>query len=273
MRSYYGLLETNSDKTSTEYIEVNNFGYYEELSHIMNLRRYNGRSDYHIFLLQNGKGTVHINGEKIRINSGDAVLFRPGEPQCYDIIPGENTNYYWIHFTGIGVPELLEKLGFDGVIYKNISSAHFVRCIRKMSELAHLKSYRAATQRAGALLTMLAETAEDESNVYSGIFPVLTHMAENPGAKLTNFEYAEMCKMSTSHFMRKFKEYTGMAPKSYKTDMLVKKAAHLLQSTQMNISQISYELGFDDSLYFSRIFKKRFGVSPLNYRKSNREKE
>jgi two-component system response regulator YesN len=50
----------------------------------------------------------------------------------------------------------------------------------------------------------------------------------------------------------------------------MQKAAELLTTTAASISQISEELGFDDVKYFSRKFKKQYGVSPASYRKINR---
>ncbi len=268
MKSYYGLLITSSDKTSEEYLEVNNFGYYKDMTCDIKVNREHGRSDYLLFYLKNGEGVVRSDFGDMAIYDGNAVLFRPGEPQCYEVFQNEETEYYWIHFTGTGAEELLLRLGFESTVYKNKNYSSFARCIRKMSELSAFKNYRAERQRAGVLLTLLAELSGDEMNSGTGVIPALKNIDEFPEAGLSNAEYAKMCGLSTSHFIRRFREYTGMSPQSYRTELLLKKAAYLLQNTAMNISLISYELGFDDSLYFSRVFKKSFGVSPTKYRNS-----
>jgi len=49
----------------------------------------------------------------------------------------------------------------------------------------------------------------------------------------------------------------------------VREATLLLKNSEMNISEIAYNLGFSDPLYFSKYFKKEIGVAPLQYRKEN----
>ena len=83
--------------------------------------------------------------------------------------------------------------------------------------------------------------------------------------RLTNKDYAKICGVSEYHFIRKFKAETGLTPLQYKTKIVIKKAIDLLETTNLNISEISRMLGFEDSLYFSRVFKKETGTSPKKY--------
>lgn len=62
--------------------------------------------------------------------------------------------------------------------------------------------------------------------------------------------------MSTCWFIRSFKQYTGMPPRKYLTSIRVKKAQELLESTDYGIGEIGSIVGYDNPLYFSRIFKK-----------------
>lgn len=83
---------------------------------------------------------------------------------------------------------------------------------------------------------------------------------------LTNSDLAKVYGMSEYHFIRKFKSYTGYTPHKYKTKLIVEKAIDLLQKTNLNITEVAEILGFDDSLYFSSLFKKEIGVSPQNFK-------
>ena len=73
--------------------------------------------------------------------------------------------------------------------------------------------------------------------------------------------------MSISWFIRNFKEYTGSTPAQYLLSLRISNAQTLLESTSYNITEIANIVGYDNPLYFSRIFKKQIGMSPSEFRK------
>ena len=80
-------------------------------------------------------------------------------------------------------------------------------------------------------------------------------------------EYALSRNMSVSYFLKKFKEVTTKSPMQYILGIRINNAVSLLESTDYNVTEISTIIGYDNPLYFSRIFKKQKGVSPSDYRK------
>ena len=74
--------------------------------------------------------------------------------------------------------------------------------------------------------------------------------------------------MSVSYFLKKFKEVTTKSPMQYILAIRINNAVSLLESTDYNVTEISTIIGYDNPLYFSRIFKKQKGVSPSDYRKT-----
>ncbi len=74
--------------------------------------------------------------------------------------------------------------------------------------------------------------------------------------------------MSRSLFFNKFKTITGLTPKTFILNYRLKHAATLLiEQPHLSVAEIAYQSGFSTAAYFSRCFKKQFGVSPLSYRK------
>ena len=73
--------------------------------------------------------------------------------------------------------------------------------------------------------------------------------------------------MSVSWFIRNFKKYTGMTPMQFIVSLRVNNAQILLEQTNYSIYEIAKIVGYDDQLYFSRLFRKQKGVSPSQYRK------
>ena len=79
--------------------------------------------------------------------------------------------------------------------------------------------------------------------------------------------------LSQSHFSTVFAQETGLTFTQYLTALRIGKAKELLEATEMRSSQIAQEVGYNDSHYFSYLFKKTTGVTPSDYRRQNRPEE
>jgi len=81
-------------------------------------------------------------------------------------------------------------------------------------------------------------------------------------------EYADLTHRSLSSFKRDFQYQFGEAPGKWLQKRRAQHAANLISNTQMSITQIAFESGFEDLSHFSRTFKKIMGVNPTEYKKS-----
>lgn len=79
-------------------------------------------------------------------------------------------------------------------------------------------------------------------------------------------ELARLCNQSLSSFKREFKKEFNDSPNNYIVGKRIDKAKELLNMTKLSINEIAFEVGFQDQLYFSRLFKKRLGTTPSNFR-------
>ena len=77
--------------------------------------------------------------------------------------------------------------------------------------------------------------------------------------------------LSRVHLNRKMKDLTGQTPHDFIRKVRLKKAAELLASGKMNVSEVTYTCGFSSPTSFSALFKKFYGVSPSQYYKSKTE--
>ena len=82
-------------------------------------------------------------------------------------------------------------------------------------------------------------------------------------------DYAKMLNLSLSSFKRHFTSVYKSTPGHWLQEQKLNHAYKLLVSTDKPITDISFESGFENSTHFSHLFKKRFGLSPLKYRKQN----
>jgi signal transduction histidine kinase/ligand-binding sensor domain-containing protein/DNA-binding response OmpR family regulator len=78
--------------------------------------------------------------------------------------------------------------------------------------------------------------------------------------------------LSTSHFYRRLKELTGLAPNVYLRNFRLQKAAQLLKEKRdLNVNEVMFEIGIESASYFSASFKKLFGVSPSEFHKNTND--
>ena len=79
-------------------------------------------------------------------------------------------------------------------------------------------------------------------------------------------DYAKLSCKSVSSFKREFKKYFNDSPARWLMKKRLEKARHLLQDTLLPVTDISFECGFENPNHFSRVFKEKTGVSPLQFR-------
>ena len=87
--------------------------------------------------------------------------------------------------------------------------------------------------------------------------------------ELTNEKIESHFKTNKMQLYRKLKQVTGWSMNTLIREIRIREATQLLKSSEMNISEIAYKLGFTDPLYFSKYFKKEVGVAPQQYRKDH----
>ena len=97
--------------------------------------------------------------------------------------------------------------------------------------------------------------------------PIWQVMEKNYTYNLTLKEYARISSRSLTAFKREFFEYYHTTPGKWLTHKRLSHARMLLKTTNQSISEIAFNSGFENSSHFSRIFKEKFGVSPLPFRK------
>lgn len=100
-----------------------------------------------------------------------------------------------------------------------------------------------------------------------GILDTLEYMEKNFTQELSTELLAQRCGYSAAHFCRKFKETTWLTPMNYLRIFRLEEAARYLRQGKGSVSDVALSCGFPDSNYFTRCFKKHFGVPPSKYKK------
>lgn len=113
----------------------------------------------------------------------------------------------------------------------------------------------------------MRENANKKESTHNGVIArAMVYIDENFKNNISLNDVAESINMSYFYFSRLFKESTGKSFSDYLTEYRVEKSIELMRDDQLSIKQISYDIGYNDPNYFSKIFKKLKGITPTEYR-------
>ncbi len=118
------------------------------------------------------------------------------------------------------------------------------------------------------LLSRFVDHAEAKSsNIDVRINNALKYIHENSNKNVSISELADIACITEDHFTRVFKREMSCTPVKYINQKKIEKAQLLLLTTRMSISDIAFELSFDNVSYFNKIFKQHANVTPSEYRR------
>ncbi len=117
------------------------------------------------------------------------------------------------------------------------------------------------------LAQMSEENYKAFNHKYKTVNKITEHINNYYFENITTKSLASMAHLSQSHFCHIFKDIMGESAKEYLLKVRVKRAADMLTSTDMNITETAFSCGFSDANYFSRAFKKIMGKTPSEYKK------
>lgn len=241
-----------------------------------------GRRDYQILYVANGKTHFWFDGREEIASAGHMVLYKPEEIQKYVYYLEDNPEVFWIHFTGRDVKNILAYHGIsldEHVFYCGVLP-DYKALFRKIIQELQLCRYGYEDYIASLFNDILLlvnrqqhEQKKTTGNVQEQIERAAAYFNENYNTKISIDDYAESLHISTNWFIHNFKQYAGMSPAQYILSLRMVNAQSLLERTTYNIKEISEIVGYENPLYFSRVFKKEIGKSPAQYRKERATEE
>ena len=243
--------------------------------------RPNGMKGYIMNLTVKGRGKIFSGDNEFIVEPGDLLLFPPEAVHYYGRADDSNEWYHrWVYFRPraywadwLRWPHEVERVGliklsddqlvneFDS-LFLNIEETH--KEIRPMSE-------QLAMNLLERLLIRCYEVSSlaDHAPMDHRILEACQILSASLSAEVSIEELAEQVFLSPSRLAHLFREQVGVSIVRWREDQRIIRAKLLLQTTPLPVAVIGQQTGYDDQLYFSRVFKKRVGVSPSEYRKSS----
>lgn len=239
-----------------------------------------GRLDFQLLYVASGKAHFYFNGTEEIVTAGHMVIYRPKEEQRYYYYGIDQPEVYWVHFTGNNVKNILRQYGIadsSHVIYTGTSLEYKKIFTQMIQELQMCReNYEELLvlllRQIFILIRRYSVNRPKTINSYleSEMERAVKHFHEHYNTAISIEDYAKSRGMSASWFIRSFKEFTGSTPMQYILSIRMMNAQNLLETTEYNVTEIGNIVGYDNPLYFSRLFKKQNGVSPSEFRKKMR---
>jgi len=158
------------------------------------------------------------------------------------------------------------ELGADDYITKPFSMTYLeARVENLLKTRSQLQDYLKVTLAAASGVITLSKpeiTCVDNQFMQKTLEYIEQHYEDS---EMNIDDIAAFAGVSRSSFFKKIKSLTGLAPVDFVREYRIQKAVQMLEAGETNISQIAYSVGINDTKYFSRCFKQRFGVNPSEY--------
>lgn len=250
-----------------------------------------------IILVNEGAFEINVDLENYVARKGDIIILRPCTLHAFKQYKKESVRYHTILFDVSMLhhdvtdacfvkyfkPFLENQFAYPIIIkpeYEGQSA--FVSYIQALLKLYEKKEPFFELEIKAQLYSMFrlffqefCTMEEKQLNIKSeaveNIKIVLDYMKEHYAQNITIHELANLLHFSEQYFMRFFKKHTGMTCVDYINDYRLNRATDLLAGTDITIMEIAMKVGMNNVSYFNRMFKRKFQITPRDYRKRMRE--
>jgi len=246
------------------------------LRHIGFIKRKTGwvRSQFdtaNFSLILNGSGEFHRKGRIWKVEAPCVITQWPGEYLEYG--PTEPHGYWselFLVYSGLLMPALVQ-LGFieDTRPVWPISNPSALRpLLEELSRCLAAKEKSARIDRIAERI-ILETLVPPHAHASSLILKASEAIQDNWQSPLNLESLARRCNMSVSTFQRRWNESMGITPARFALGLRLQEACRLLIETSESITGVANVCGFADEFYFSRCFRRQFGIPPRTYRKEH----
>ena len=220
-----------------------------------------------------GRGTLRFEDRTFKIGAGETLLVIIPHNHRYWLDEGDRWEYFWLSMNGIEALRIHDMvLNAQGPVLKLNA-----RTIDRLADCT-LRLMRGEGDMPGSASAIAYEAAMHlQDDVFgpsdrmlseqNAITRTIEYITRNLGSKLDVDILARVSGLSRAHFSRSFSAMTGLPPAEYVHQQRMRRAARLLVAQrEMSVKEVALRCGIGEDNYFSKVFRKTFGVSPTEFR-------
>lgn len=258
-------------------------------------KRTSDEKNYHshdypeIAYILSGNGKYRIDDRTYEVSEGDMIILNPGQKHQALVADADNpTTEFFIGFTDVrikGLPDNVVPLPEDGPVlhtagelrqklFKICASMEAENAVCRQGRYFMLKAYLIQI-----LLLIVREQTEpvelktgysfESVNKKYVVEKIVNYFEDHYDEKISLDQIAENMYLSPFYISKIFKTETGDTPIRHLINIRLEKARELLEHGWTgSIQEVAAQVGYDDAYHFSKLFKKRYGISPSHVKKS-----
>jgi len=274
------VLSTIKKNQLINQLYITDIGFFPHAKHHFRERK-QGSKQYILIYCLEGRGIISFNESRIELTPNSYFIIPPDSSHSYHAVQKDPWSIYWLHFTGPQSLNLYLKFSRNNLVSSgNVSFED--RRVNLFENLMNVleDGYSSDNieyvnislwQLLGSFIFGNYFTEIGKDNVKGDIINTsIRYMKDHLNEPLKVDTIANNFNYSNSHFFALFKKKTGYSPIHYFNHLKIQKACQYMSFTDLSVKEISFALGYEDPLYFSRLFKKTMTISPLQYRKEYR---
>ena len=223
------------------------------------------RPFYYIYLITEGTATLKLMGKEFALSAGDVFFTKPGVQ--YQICSNGELRYLYLSFVGTSIQSQFDNLGLkqSEPVYHGLESitAFWFSAISRVNiKNASLISESVLLYT----LSLIAENSESsdkkpsDSNRFDMILNYVNENFRDP--TLTLCKVADIFSYTEKYVSSLFKRHMETGFNRYINSRRIDHALRLIDQGSKSVKDIAHECGFSDALYFSKVFKKKTGITP-----------
>ena len=246
--------------------------------------------EFEIIYVRSGFLAVSISGESYIGKTGDAFVVSPGNLHLMGSQTG-TVDYYTFLFPLKYISFRTDDM-LDEKLLEPLNSGHLMICPRVKDTAKELceqliEIYEAKKDESESKITTQVRTKiillqfilemwkkgfvieNDTSGRNTVEKEMVSYIQQNFTGKISLREFGEQFHLSEKYISRYFKEHFHITLSQYVTYLRLEHAKQLLQDTDIPVTDVAMQSGYQNVSYFIRSFQKAYAVSPLKYRKNN----
>lgn len=273
------VLVHSSQKAQTTLLHVQETGEFIAQADYFTKRR--SVNSYLLKIVLDGEGVLDYDGKRYHCHAGNFFWIDCRKPHYYATARGsEHWHLVWMHFWGGSAKSYHDSFieanhgAPVGYLQAPLKTAQLIRDI--ISRYCETRNDYCTDVRTSATVTnvlaeCLAETIQNTTSQSKPLPPerihkVYDYISLHFTEKLTLDTLSSLFFMNKFYLQKQFQHYIGKSPCEYQNELRIDSAKELLRMTRLSVNDISVRLGFESTSYFIHLFKKREGVTPLQYR-------
>lgn len=234
------------------------------------------RDHYILHFVVSGKGTLRYHQQTYAIEPGQLFLINPSQVATYQADETDPWEYIWVGFNGTDAGRLVKMAGFspDHPIALSDDPDKTASLLRRIADAGD-NTAAADAEMAGCLYLLLAHLIRMNSRHPAGnphqtyVSNALRYIQYNYANDIGVSDIARYVGISRSQLYRAFLQDFGVSPHNYLQTYRINEACGLLHDPTHSVAEVAGSVGFNDPLYFSRVFKAIKGITPSDYRKNS----